>query len=132
MPQKPLRPCKKAGCRNLTREGYCKEHKQLELLDKQERNKYYDQQVRHKRDKKYTEFYHSKAWGIVRQQALIRDNGLCQHCLKENRITLADMVHHIKSIKAAWHLRLVLSNLISLCNSCHNKIERREGAPEKF
>ncbi|OZQ74694.1 endonuclease [Paenibacillus odorifer] len=35
--------------------------------------------------------------------------------------SLADMVHHIKPLSEYPELALVLKNLLSLCNSCHNK-----------
>ncbi|WP_338075709.1 HNH endonuclease signature motif containing protein [Chengkuizengella sediminis] len=98
-------------CNNLTREAYCDEHKK-------ECNQYYD---RYMRDKKSKTFYQSKEWRTVRQQALTRDRNLCQHCLKQRQITPADMVDHIVPVKVDWSLRLDLSNLQSLCNSCHNK-----------
>ncbi|WP_343223710.1 HNH endonuclease [Paenibacillus oenotherae] len=53
----------------------------------------------------------------------MRDHGLCQHCKLERCITVADMVHHRFPVRSHWHLRLVLSNLVSLCNSCHAKID---------
>ncbi len=82
------------------------------------RHKLYD---KYKRDKDSTAFYKSKPWCIKRREALIRDKGLCQHCLKAKRIKQAEMVDHIIPIKEDWSLRLTLSNLQSLCNACHNK-----------
>lgn len=116
MPIKPKRPCSKPGCPELTIERYCVKHKHKVT----ENNRHYD---RHVRDKKTVAFYHSIEWQRVREQALIRDYGLCQHCLRDKRITMADMVHHIQEVKKAWHLRLTLSNLLSLCNACHNKVD---------
>lgn len=115
MPSKPKKPCAQFGCPNLTTERYCENHQ-----DKvQQERRYYDQHIR---DKQATSFYHSVEWKRAREQALMRDHGLCQHCLKEKRITQADMVHHIKEVQTHWEMRLVLSNLLSLCNSCHNKV----------
>ncbi|MFS1513428.1 HNH endonuclease [Chengkuizengella sp. SCS-71B] len=51
----------------------------------------------------------------------MRDRHLCQHCLKQKKITRSDMVDHITPIKEDWSLRLDLINLQSLCHSCHNK-----------
>ncbi|TYS50095.1 HNH endonuclease [Bacillus infantis] len=82
-----------------------------------ERHKLYD---RYRRDQETAAFYKSTPWRKVREQALARDIGLCQHCLSKGRIKWADMVDHIIPIKEAWELRLVLDNLQSLCNSCHN------------
>lgn len=101
----------------------CEECQDKYELSQKDRQKKYDKNVRKSRDKKYSDFYKTGEWVRVRMQALIRDNGLCQHCLKEGRITPADMVHHIVPIKTNWQLRLALSNLISLCNRCHSKIE---------
>ncbi|NDI33612.1 HNH endonuclease [Chengkuizengella sediminis] len=111
MPSKPKKPCNQPSCSKLTREAYCDEHKK-------DSNQYYDKYIREKKSKA---FYQSKEWKIVRQQALTRNHHLCQYCLKQRQITPADMADHITPIKDDWSLRLVLSNLQSLCNSCHNK-----------
>ncbi|WP_090758577.1 HNH endonuclease [Bacillus sp. OK048] len=116
MPVKPLRPCNKAGCRNLTRDRYCNEHAHLIAQQNKDRYKYYD---KYKRDKDAAAFYNSKPWELVREQALLRDLGLCLHCLESKEITLADMVDHIIPIKIEWDLRLSIGNLQSLCNACH-------------
>jgi len=116
MPTKPLKPCNKIGCRNLTQERYCAEHAYLAEQQRKDRHKRYDEK---QRDKQAAAFYKSTAWERVRQQALIRDHGLCQDCLQEKRITPADVVDHIKPLRIFWHLRLVLDNLRSLCNRHH-------------
>ncbi|MFI8712022.1 HNH endonuclease [Brevibacillus brevis] len=41
--------------------------------------------------------------------------------MKEQRITQADVVDHIKPIGSYWDLRLRLDNLRSLCHAHHNK-----------
>lgn len=82
---------------------------------------------RHKRDKESVKFYKSKAWRSCRDLALIRDDFLCQSCLKRERITPAEMVHHIKEFKDHPELALVLENLVSLCLSCHNKEHPHKG-----
>ncbi|MBZ4653948.1 MAG: endonuclease [Peptococcaceae bacterium] len=120
MPTKPKRPCSWPGCRELISEGrYCDKHRFKEQQQRAESSKYYDKFIR---DEKVTMFYKSKAWNRARQQALIRDHYLCQECLKEKQLTRAETVHHKVPIKDDWSLRLVLSNLVSLCSSCHNKI----------
>lgn len=82
-----------------------------------ERHKLYD---KHRRDKETASFYSSSAWQKVREQALIRDKGLCLRCVKKKKITHADMVDHIIPIKVMWEYRLDLENLQSLCNHCHS------------
>ena len=116
MARKPLRPCHKVGCPNLTRTKYCKEHEHLEAENKRERDKFYDM---YKRDKKAQAFYNSKAWERLRNHRMILDHGLCQHCLKKKRIVQADVVDHIIPIKVRWDLRLSLDNTQALCNACH-------------
>jgi 5-methylcytosine-specific restriction protein A len=116
MPTKPKRPCNEAGCVEVTDDRYCETHKHKA----KERHKLYD---KYQRDQKARAFYHSPEWGRTRQQVLMRDHGLCQHCLLEKRITMADMVHHRFPIKTHWNFRLVLSNLVSLCNACHAKVD---------
>ncbi|MGQ7276626.1 HNH endonuclease [Brevibacillus thermoruber] len=112
--------CNKSGCSVLVDVGqiYCDKHKRQAKLNKHARDKQYDL---HKRDKKAAAFYKSKEWLAIREQALVRDNYLCQDCLEEKRFKKADVVDHIKPIKWFWELRLVLSNLRSLCHRHHNQ-----------
>lgn len=93
-------------------ERYCEQHKQSV-------NQYYDKRIR---DKQTIAFYHSLQWQRVREQALIRDNYLCQRCLSDKRLTPAEMVHHKIEVKQDWSKRLMMDNLESLCQACHNKM----------
>jgi len=119
MPLRALRPCKQAGCIQLTRDvcGYCPGH----VHAAQETHSEYK---RNRTDKREQLFYTSTPWIKTRASALRRDHGLCQHCLRDDKVTLAAMVHHIIELKANWSLRLVLSNLVSLCNRCHSRIPK--------
>ena len=123
--RRPLRPCRKVGCPELVRppEVYCPAHKHLAQQQRRERQRYYDQHVR---DNRAEEFYKSRQWVAVRQQALVRDNYLCQECLKQGRITKANTVHHKASIKEDWSKRLQPDNLVSLCADCHNRLHAGE------
>ena len=88
------------------------------------------------REKEADPFYGSSAWHAARQQALDRDHGLCVWCRKAGRYTidrrgrrfavLATMVHHLKPRKEYPELELVLENLVSLCDKCHD-----DAHPEK-
>ncbi|MEC2307821.1 HNH endonuclease [Bacillus atrophaeus] len=120
MPLKPMRICAAPGCPSLTRSRYCDAHKKQQ----QEETKHYN---KHSRNKTITSFYKSTDWKRTRQLALIRDNYLCQHCLKDHCFTPADMVHHIVEVKEDWAKRLDLDNLVSLCNACHNKVHGGKG-----
>ena len=116
--------CNKIGCNNLVKisEKYCDKHKHVETDNKQERNRYYDKNMR---DDKINKFYHSKAWIRTRQARLIKDSKLCQDCLSSHKITIAETVHHIIEVKDTWSKRFDIENLISLCNSCHNKRHKK-------
>jgi len=113
MNSKPLRPCNKPGCPNLTRNGYCEQHKTA----KADNNRYYD---KYNRNKKHDQFYHSSSWIKCRDYIKIRDNGLCKHCLNEKRITVGVLVDHIVPLSIDWSKRLDEDNLQLLCQSCHN------------
>jgi len=116
---KKLKPCKIPGCVNLTRNTYCNIHLENRERYKKETNRIY-QLLR--TDIAETAFYHSSAWKRARKTTLQRDYGLCQECLKHNRITFAQLVHHVIPVKERWDLRLEQDNLTSLCESCHNRI----------
>ena len=68
-------------------------------------------------------FYKSKAWQRVREQAMQRDARLCVDCLKKNRITPAEEVHHIVELTQDNinnpAIALNLDNLVCLCRECH-------------
>ena len=84
-------------------------------------------------DKKVDPFYKSPAWRRARQQALERDMYLCQDCLAAKqrgervRVRGAEVVHHIQPRELRPDLALELSNLISLCDACHNKRHPEKG-----
>lgn len=81
-------------------------------------------------------FYSTGAWKRARRRALDRDHGYCVWCRRAGRKTIdrsgrpvlvrATMVHHIKPLRDAPELALTLSNLVSLCDACHD-----EAHPEK-
>lgn len=108
--------------------AYCKECAAKKEEQRKNRHKQYDRKVRYSRDNiKYSKFYRSKEWNKIRQVAITRDHGLCQDCLKENRITPYDTVHHIVPIKEDWSKRLDIDNLVCLCESCHQKRHKELG-----
>ena len=67
------------------------------------------------------QFYLTKAWKNKRKAILKRDDYLCRECKRYGRIRQATVVHHIKHLDKYPELALTPSNLISLCNDCHNK-----------
>jgi 5-methylcytosine-specific restriction endonuclease McrA len=71
-------------------------------------------------------FYHSKKWKQKREKILRRDKYLCQECKRYGRKRdgmpiKAEIVHHIEPFEMSPEKRLDDSNLVSLCEACHNK-----------
>ena len=100
-------------------------YSQSELQDYRKANtQRYNQEVRHnKHNSEYTAFYNSTQWRKLRQQVLMRDNYLCQHCLAEGVVNDKNLiVHHKIELKRDWSKRLDMENLEVVCFSCHNKI----------
>ncbi|MBA4509939.1 hypothetical protein H1057_18135 [Clostridium sporogenes] len=125
MAQRSLRPCKKRGCIKLTRDitGYCEEHIHIAEEKQQQRNKQYDKHIRYNKDKKYTKFYHSKEWKNLRKYILKLYNGIDIYSYYiEDKIVIANTVHHIEEIKDNWDKRLDVDNLFPLSDVTHNKI----------
>lgn len=122
MPRRPLRPCNKQGCAKLTDNKWCDRHIEAEQLKEasysKERTKYYNKE---NRTPEHIAFYNSKEWKAVRILAIKRDHNLCQHCLKEGRYTMSDVVDHRIELKDNFELRADLDNLQCLCHACHNR-----------
>ena len=122
MPYKKLHKCNKIGCNNLTRNRYCEKHEYIEIEQKKAWNRKYNSK---RDDDKEQAFYKTVGWKQARKVALARDNYLCQDCLKLGVVVPAQTVHHIIPIKVLWQLRLIIDNMISLCESCHQERHRK-------
>ena len=83
MPRKPKRPCSHPGCPELVDGRFCKKHEK-------EYNKNYE---KYKRDPKTYKRY-GKAWRVIRKR-YVAEHPLCEMCLKENRMTKVEEVHHM-------------------------------------
>jgi 5-methylcytosine-specific restriction protein A len=71
--------------------------------------------------------YDNRRWRRVRLQHL-KDEPLCRHCKAEGLIVAADVVDHIKPLRAGGE-KYDDSNLQSLCNKHHSiKTARDKGA----
>lgn len=94
-----------------------------------------DKSIMH--EKKADPFYKSGPWRAVRQQALDRDLGLCQECLRRFyqgqviKVQDAVMVHHIKPREEYPELALDINNLESLCDKHHNYFHPEKGNKPK-
>lgn len=72
-------------------------------------------------------FYISKSWIELRSKVLKEQNNECQICKERGKYKRARTVHHIKHIKNRPDLALTRSNLLCVCEACHNELH-----PEKF
>ena len=117
MPRKSKRPCRYQGCPKLVDNdsGYCNEHAKLVLRN-------YDRYLRSPRhDKRY-----GYRWRKLRTRFL-NSHPFCEQCRQQGRYTLATEVHHVKPLADGGTNEL--SNLMSLCRSCHAKLHRSGRAP---
>jgi 5-methylcytosine-specific restriction enzyme A len=81
---------------------------------------------------KYKSFYQENKWRDLRQQVFLEANGLCEECLKKKIIMEGKEVHHIVPINTDWSKRYERTNLILLCDECHNKIHNRQSPLQEF
>lgn len=87
-------------------------------------------------DVKEQKFYSSRDWKITKEIVKRRDKGLCLLCLKKEKISYTDVVHHIQPLKDEWSMRLSTVNLVCLCDACHKVVhgeyDRGKGHKEKM
>jgi len=104
MPTKPKSICRNSGCgRIAVSDGYCSIHK------------------RTKEQSQHLALYKTPQWRKLRYQALRRDRGICVICEREGYQRMATDVDHIIEHSGDIELFYDLSNLQSLCKSCHSR-----------
>lgn len=110
---------------------YCEVHKDQEReykpRDKTATHRY-NTVVRNRDGNKSSQyqFYRTRRWVHLRQQALERDHYICQYCQLSGVITPAKTVDHIVPVEADQGLATKLENLAVVCPSCHTKKTRFE------
>jgi 5-methylcytosine-specific restriction protein A len=107
MPNKPLKPCNKAGCHELTRESYCEQHKK----------------EKHQYDKNRgtaAQRGYGAKWRKARKYYLSA-NPLCVKCREEDKLSVATVVDHITPHKGDKGLFWDQNNWAALCASCHSR-----------
>ena len=83
-------------------------------------------------------FYNSRRWRKLAKEIKTRDNNECQQCKSRGYVGSADCVHHIIEIKVNPLLALTTSNLMTVCNKCHNiihdklLIHNKKTKPKRF
>ena len=117
MADRPLRPCRHAGCSELTRDGWCPKHK-----------------PRHQRrvSEDYHAWYTLPVWTRrLRPQQLVGEP-FCRVCARvypagdPRSRTRATVVDHIVPHRGDWSLFVDPSNLQSLCKHHHDQKTARE------
>jgi 5-methylcytosine-specific restriction endonuclease McrA len=133
-------PCKHPGCPALVNgNAYCEKHAQPPGEAMQQARRRYDATTR-KNDPQLAaaaEFRSSRKWQRVRRMKLSM-NPLCEdplgHHARRGITETAKEAHHIVPLAECAHdpRAYDLANLMSVCWSCHNKIEaaaRRTAPP---
>lgn len=77
------------------------------------------------------DFYQSKTWKHKRRIILRRDGYRCQICKRFGKWCPAVTVHHIKELEDYPELALDDHNLISVCQSCHNRLHPDKGGAHR-
>ena len=109
MPKMPPRACSYPKCSKYTViDGRCDDHKREPW----------------QHTKTASERGYGNDWKVLRQQALSRDNFLCQSCRTNGVYTPATDVDHIKPKSQGG--TNAMSNLQSLCKSCHREKSQQE------
>lgn len=128
---KPLKQCNYPPCRKLIPfdVGYCdthkREHVKQEQHSRREVNRAYSDK-RKQEEPRIHAFYQSKRWERLSRQIKLRDDFMCQECLRNNKYKQANVTDHIIEIKDNWEARWDANNMESLCHYCHNMKTRKE------
>ena len=77
--------------------------------------------------KRTDDFYRTSAWKRKREKILRRDKYRCRECARYGRMRQAVTVHHMKHLDEYPELAMAATNLVSLCESCHNKAHPEKG-----
>ena len=83
-------------------------------------------------------FYKSEEWIRLRDEVMRDSHNECQHCLQNGIYRRAEMVHHVNEVRKRPDLALTrefvdvitgekITNLIALCNPCHERVHDRCG-----
>lgn len=107
MPSKPLKPCSKQGCPNLTQERYCDGCKQPE-------QRKYEQQRGSSTKRGYNSTWRKASKGFLAKHPL------CVHCTRDGRIGASEVTDHIIPHKGDKDLFWDRDNWQPLCKEHHD------------
>lgn len=112
MAQKPLRPCRKPGCPNLTRDGWCDAHK--------------PKPAQRGESAQWHWMYNTDTWRLDLRPTQLMLEPFCRECAKRGLRTLATDVDHVTPHRGDWAVFTDRSKLQSLCHRCHSAKTMRE------
>ena len=117
MASKPLRPCRRPGCPELTRAGWCDKHRPA---------------PRQRRDSAAYHGWYSKPIWVkrLRPDQLAREP-FCRVCAAQGYRTRATVVDHVTPHKGDWNLFVSPGNHQSLCKFHHDQKTAREQAQNR-
>lgn len=107
MPMRIKKACRFRGCPELTSERFCEAHRPVTWQNDRRGTS---------RERGYT-----RAWDKLAALRRKLDGGLCQPCLRENYLVVANTVDHIIPLHVRPDWRLVLENTQVICASCHGR-----------
>ena len=114
MPRAAPSACIDPGCAKLATKGSrCEDHTKEYKRD-------YTRTDTSEERKDLNKFYSSRAWRAL-SVAVRKRHPLCVRCADVGVVRPADLVDHIKPVRVHPELRLDVTNLQPLCNSCHNR-----------
>lgn len=117
MALKPLRPCRHPGCPELTRLGYCPQHK--------------PKRAERRTSAEYHSWYSLPVWVDDLRPAQLLREPWCRECARRGVRTRATVVDHITPHRGDWQLFVSTANHQSLCKHCHDRKTAREQAEER-
>ena len=119
MAQRPLRPCKRPGCPELTRTGWCDKHTPA------------PRSQHRKMSAKYHGWYSKPIWvKRLRPDQLAREP-FCRVCSAQGLRTRATVVDHVTPHRGDWGLFVSPANHQSLCKYHHDQKTAREQAQNR-
>lgn len=129
-----VRRCRYSGCHSMVPfpDHYCTEHYEHEaeyLANRERWARSHDKSYTHKyntvtrnrnevKTNQYN-FYRTKRWSHLRQEALERGHFICAYCSQQGIITPAKTVDHIVPIEFDESLKANPDNLAIICGKCH-------------
>lgn len=119
MARKALKPCRHAGCPELTRDGWCDKHRPAPRRSQRQASA------------EYHNWYGKSIWVDDLRPAQLMREPFCRACAAKGWRTKAMVVDHIIPFRGDWALFVSPSNHQSLCKYHHDRKTAREQAQER-